>query len=254
MRRLWTILSIAAVANLLALAAFVGWLVGTQRLNVDRVREIRLMLTESLPAQAQREQSEREAAEWAAEPAAPPVEGMARSSEDLVEARRDLSEVDRQRLERLRREVQDLQRELSRREATLQEQRQEFELRAEAFREERARVQAVDGSAQFKKSVRLLEGLVPARGAAVLRALMSGSEDPLGEGDDAGDGAENVAQQDPHKMVTGKDRAVSYLNAMQERPRLKVISELAKDEPELAAELLERLRTRGLAALGDQGS
>ena len=44
-----------------------------------------------------------------------------------------------------------------------------------------------------------------------------------------------------------RDEAVGYLNAMQDRARTKIVGELVKSgETELAAELLEELRIRGV--------
>ena len=40
----------------------------------------------------------------------------------------------------------------------------------------------------------------------------------------------------------------AYLNAMQERTRTKVLDEFIKSDPKVATDLLERLRTRGIAA------
>jgi hypothetical protein len=49
---------------------------------------------------------------------------------------------------------------------------------------------------------------------------------------------------------TGTDQVVAYLNAMEDRTRTKIITEFQKQDPALAAELLERLRTRATLAAG----
>ena len=48
------------------------------------------------------------------------------------------------------------------------------------------------------------------------------------------------------------DQVVSYLNAMQERTRTKIIDEFIKSDPKMATDLLERIRTRGMLARGPE--
>ncbi len=45
MKKLWTILSVLAIANLLAMLGFVGYLKATDRLSMDRMRELREKFT-----------------------------------------------------------------------------------------------------------------------------------------------------------------------------------------------------------------
>jgi len=69
MKTIWSIVSALAVGHLLALAGFGGWLVATERLDIERVRAIREMVQETIPEQQAREDTELEAAETAAEAA-----------------------------------------------------------------------------------------------------------------------------------------------------------------------------------------
>ncbi|MFT3686204.1 MAG: hypothetical protein QM783_14990 [Phycisphaerales bacterium] len=41
MKRVWNMLAFLAIANLLAIGGFVGWLAATDRLSVDRLRTLR---------------------------------------------------------------------------------------------------------------------------------------------------------------------------------------------------------------------
>lgn len=246
MRRIWTMLSVVAVANLLGLLGFVAWLVASDRLGVDRLREIRAMLSETRAAQAAREEAEEAAMDSAADEG--DDRGVALSSADLVSLRLEGIEVDRERRERLSAEAEALRSALANQERILREQREAFERERRAFEDERARVKATDGDAQFRKAVKVLDGMRPQDAAEIIRAILGGGGDPLVPGDDAGDagGGDARGAQEPREV--GMDRAVSFVNAMQERTRLKLMTELAKDEPALAADLLERLRTRGVPA------
>jgi len=48
MKALWTALSIFAVANLIATASFVGWLVNADRLDSDRAKRVREIFTTTI--------------------------------------------------------------------------------------------------------------------------------------------------------------------------------------------------------------
>ena len=76
-------------------------------------------------------------------------------------------------------------------------------------------------NAQFKKALSTLEGLKPDKAKLALQQLLDKKE---------------------------VDQVVSYLNAMQERNRTRIIDEFIKSDPGTATDLLERLRTRGLIA------
>lgn len=246
MRRIWTMLSVVAIANLLGLGAFVIWLVVNDRLGVDRVREIREMLSETRSAQMARERAEADAADAERTTKQSEARGVALSSADLVSLRLEGIEVDRERRERLLAEAEALRSTLAGQERVLREQREAFERERDVFEGERARVLATDGDAQFRKAVKVLDGMRASDAAEIIRAILEGGDDPL-----AGDVGEGGAVGAQESRDLGMDRAVSYLNAMQERTRLKLMTELAKDEPALAADLLERLRTRGVSVAQD---
>src|SRR6185295_11464722 len=78
MKKIWTGLSVIAVANLLALAGFAGWLVKSDRLDMDRIRHMRVELAKTITqqkteedaakAKAEEEHKQAEAARLAAKP------------------------------------------------------------------------------------------------------------------------------------------------------------------------------------------
>ncbi len=244
MRRIWTILSVLAIGNLVALVGLVGWLGASGRLSVDRVRSMREMLGETAEAQAAREKSNAEEAEASAEG---DDRGVALSSAELMEMRLDGIEADRERRRRLAQEARDLGASLAQRESALQRDREALATEREAYEEYLASIAQTDGDAQFRKAVKVLDGLKAQDAAGIITALIESGKDGLMDGEEGSEGAEDAADA-PGLRMGGVDRAVSYVNAMQERSRLKLMAELSADRPELAADLLERLRSRGIAA------
>jgi len=219
-RSLWTVVSVVAVANLLALLGFAGWLVASDRLDVQRLERIREMLAETRAQQEAREQEEAEAeqaaeeqAEATAEAARPPA-----AAAERLDAQRELEMIAQRRTARSQRAVTDYRRTLEQEWAQLQEAKEDFARERAAFEAMRDEIVALEGDEQFKKTLRLYESLKPDEAANLLRRRY-----------DQGD-------------VTA---VVTFLDAMQTRSASKVIAAM---EPEVAADLLERLRTHGLRA------
>lgn len=223
MKTLLISVAVIAVANLVALLGFAGWLVGSGRLDAERLHVVRAMFAETIQDQKSREtaqsaanESLARAAEQARKDARPPM-----TATEQLAARVEATEIDRQRAERLRREVADLQRGLEQREAELERQRHEFSRERDEFNRMREDLVAQTTSEQFKKALATLEGLKAADAKKALVELIT---------------------VDP---VKGIGQVASYLNAMDERARTKVVTEFIKDDSKLAAELLERIRVRG---------
>lgn len=221
MKHLFTAVALVAIINTLVLAGVAGWLAMNDRLDRGRLQQVRQMLSETITEQQAREaaaQAEQdrtaEAEALEARLSAPPV-----SASELLTARIEASEIDRQVIARLRREVDDLKAELSRERRRLDDDRAVFVAEKDAFEAMRERLQEIEGDEQFRKSLSVLEGLKPADAKTTLQQLI-----------DAG----------------GQEQVVSYLDAMQARIRTKVMAEFVKDAPDLAAELLEDLRVRGI--------
>jgi len=221
MRALWTVITTVALANLLAVGGFVGWLVASDRLGLDRLEEIREMLSETRQAEEARLEEERieqeriETEEEAAQrEALPPL-----TAGDRLLLTSESAEATRQRLERMRREIEDLQRTIRAEADRLDERTSAFEQERAAFNAMRDQIAAVEGDEQFKKTVTLLEGLPPARASEMLLEI--------------------VDQGEP-------EQAIAYLDALQTRTASKILA--AIDDPAMAADLLERLRVYGLEA------
>jgi len=228
MRSIWTVVSILAVANLLAMGGFVGWLVMTDRLNEDRVERIRTMLAETTEEEAARLAKEKAAAEAAAQAAAAEAASsvLPLGVEQSVQVKLDLSEVDRERLRRTDREVADLRRAFEAEQLALEEERERFRKEKAAYEAWRREIAETEGDDQFQKTLSVYEGLKPDKAGEGLTALLA-------------DGM--------------RDQVVTYLSAMEERQRVKIMDEFVQRDPALAAELLEDLRRHGVEMPAAQG-
>lgn len=241
MKTIWSVLSIIAVANMVAAALFLAFLALTDRLDTRRVHELKEVLATTIAQRSMAEQAEQDAAE-PIDDAQAADDDIALSASELLELRIIQSEVDLQRKQRLAREIKDLQRAQSLAHQQLVDERAAFDAEVKAFRDELARLRAIDGSRQFKKAVKVLDGLAAEDAVAVLRAMIDGGGDPAMELASA----DGTAVGDAELGVDGMTRAVSYLNAMQERSRTRVVSTIAAEDPVLAAQLLEEIRKRGV--------
>lgn len=219
MKQILKIVAALACINVVAILALVGWLVSEGRLDRQRALEVVGVLGETREARAEREEAARlEAA--AADAPKPLADGDVRDTDTRNRDRIELTMVDRERLERLQREVRDLQAQLRHQRQMLDQDRARFEAEKAAFQAMRDRLYAIDGAEYFRKSLEVFNGMKPADVRPVFNAL----------------------------IAEGKtEEVISYLAAFDERHRARVMTEFVKGgEVELAADLLESLRTRGL--------
>lgn len=229
MKMLWTILSTLAVANLLTLIGVVGWLATSDRLDVGRLREVRSLFAPTLSSEEAR-LAEEEAQSAAAEAEAalkakegtPPV-----TSADRLRFSVQESEAEVQRRLRFEREIDDLRRALRAERDKLDRDIAGLQAEREAWERERASVLAVARDEQFQKTLSTYEQLKPDQAKVALQQLLSDNQ---------------------------MERVIAYLDNMQDRTRTKIIDEFIKDDPKLAADLLERLRARGVEPRGTPGS
>jgi len=105
--------------------------------------------------------------------------------------------------------------------AKLEEREKKLQTDRDAFAAERKKIAATEGDKQFQLALATLEGQKPADAKKVLRAMLDAPT---------------------HQT----DQVVSYLAKMDEGKRAKIMAEFVKEDPAVAAELLERLRIRGL--------
>ena len=94
---------------------------------------------------------------------------------------------------------------------------------------------------QFRTALETLEAQKPKDAKATLQAMIDADG---GNATTGGTGA--AAKASP--TAGGRKQVVTYLTAMDEEMRSKVMAEFIKTDPRLAAELLEQLRTRGIDA------
>lgn len=243
MNRIWMVVSTVALANILAIAGLVGWLKMTDRLDTERLGKIRSMLSVTISAEKARLVAEEAAATEDAKQKAE-AEKMAKPPQNAgqqITAQTQQRDIQQQDLLRLQQELRLLRDELANRERTLATQRTEVEegfKRLEAAKTEWERTLA---DKQFRTALETLEAQKPKDTKATLQAMI----DADGGGAATGGTAAAAKGSTP---LGGRKQVVTYLTAMDEEMRSKVMAEFIKTDPRLAAELLEQLRTRGIDA------
>lgn len=253
MKTVWNIISVIAVANLLALAGVLLWLKSSDRLDTDRARAVRQMFSTTVTAnkaKADAAAKEAEAAKALAEAEAKANKPPLTSSEKL-QSRVELTNLDEQRMQRIRREVEDLRTALAREREELDKRWTQLETDRKAFEQLVADSTNGVSDEQFRKSLDVLQGLkAPAAKQLLVQMLNdTGGANPA---TGAQDGAQASAQVNASGLRDQRmKRVTEYLNAMDERARGKIMAEFTKDDPALAAELLDALRRHGQFARAD---
>ena len=225
MKAAWNVITLVALANLIAIIGFVWWLHFSGRLDMDRLEEVRTLMSETIAEQNARESADAAAAEQAAieQTQAERMSGPPVTAQEALALRLETSEIDSLNLQRLRREVDDLRETLARERRVFDQSQTSFEADKAAFEAMREEIAEIEGDAQFAKSVEVLDTLKSAEAKAVLAQLYA---------------------TDPVQVIT-------YLDAMDSRARANVIRAFNKDgQTDLAADLLEALRLHGLEAGG----
>ncbi|MEL6796440.1 MAG: hypothetical protein AAFO89_06400 [Planctomycetota bacterium] len=226
MKALFTAVSVLAIVHLLAVVGFVGWFIGTGRVDDRRVAELSSMVAETTAARDAREAEEAAAADAEAAASEAVSDDIPLTAEQQIDRKLTLSEADRQVVQRMRREVEDLRRALAAERDLLDDQRSEFIAERDAFNRERERIIATEGDEQFQQVL------------ATLKTMKS-------------DLAHELLSTTIDQEAEGEDIAVAYLDNLPTRSRAKIIDEFNAQDPALAARLLERLRIRGTIAAAD---
>lgn len=241
MKTIWNILSVLAVANLLAILGFVGWLKSTERLDLGRVRAVKEALVETIPAQQAREaelaaakDAEDKLAAAKAKESKPPM-----TAQEKLAVRLEATELDTQRYKKLQSDIEAMQTNLRAQAERLNAERAAFEAEKSSFAALRKEIETKTADEQFKKTLAALEGMDVKNAVQTLQELLAGAGAVAGTA-----GAANPT--DP--AVAGEDRVMRYLNAMSPSKRNEILNALGKTQPQLAAKLLERLRTYGVLA------
>ena len=255
MKTILNIIVVLAIANLLAIGGFIGWLRLSDRLNWDRAGEVRRLLSKTITDEKTEQQAaeakvvaDKKAAEEAAKAARPPL-----TAEERLAARIEATRLDDERINRLHREVEDLQRGLAAERTALDTDKAAFEAQRKEFEEGVRSTQLAQTDAQFQKSLTVLTTLKPAQAATLIQQLITNGQSkfaPVSNGSSGGNGP-LIANGSPATnsasppAQAGLADALRYLDAMDDRPRWKIISEIIKTDPKLATQLLEQLRKRG---------
>lgn len=234
MRNLWTIASVLAIANLFAIGSFVGWLGASGRLDRERFDELKELLAETPQEREARlaaDMTEAEQREEEMQQLRERVERLMTSpmtAEELVVLQQEAAMAADQRMTRAMRKLEDLRDLLARERAETDRLGEAIEMQRAAFEARITERDKLIGQEQFRTAVDALQGQRAPAARAMLMALWDGQADP------------------PEGKLDGRSMVVEYLRAMEDRQRNKVLAEFAKDDPALAAVLLERLRTDGV--------
>lgn len=233
MRTIWTIISMLALANLLAVAGFIGWLGMSDRLSEGRIERVRAVFA---PTNAQ-EKSDNATADAEAKRAASEAQeaarvgGMPMPSVDRTRTLEELEAIANMRVARAEGEVKRMREALELSWEELRRERARFEETRSAFETMRAELQATEGSEQFRKAVALYESVGTESATNMLRQIMEGSR----------------PRNESLRTVAG------YLNAMKPRNAAQIIKQFEASDPALAADLLERIRSLGVDAAAPEG-
>ena len=222
MKTLLKLVLVLAVANLLAVAGFVGWLFASGRVDGERVTRVRDIFR---PTIAEEEAARAEAANTAAEAdrlAADDlrVRGLPLASGEEIAAEdrfRDRATLALKSLEEQHRRMQD---DLRSREEAVTEREEALTARQEEWEASIADSKDRQTNAQFRKAVRLLEAAPPKQGREwILELIKSGRA----------------------------DLAVTYLDAMNPAKSANLLKAFKSEgDAMVATDLLERLRKLGL--------
>ena len=222
MKTLLKLVLVLAVANLLAVAGFVGWLFASGRVDGERVTRVRDIFR---PTIAEEEAARAEAGNTAAEAdrlAADDlrVRGLPLASGEEIAAEdrfRDRATLALKSLEEQHRRMQD---DLRSREEAVTEREEALTARQEEWEASIADSKDRQTNAQFRKAVRLLEAAPPKQGREwILELIKSGRA----------------------------DLAVTYLDAMNPAKSANLLKAFKSEgDAMVATDLLERLRKLGL--------
>lgn len=225
MRAVWIALCSLLVIHVIAGIAFMGWLRASGRLNRDRVHRV----VEIFRPTIAQERADRKLAEKVEAEAKEQAAALARLEEvadgpttvaDRLATDQQARELSLRKIERLQREIRDLTRNMEFARQQIGAQKADIDRERAAFEAYRQREIALKADDEFQRAVQTYEGLKPKQAKVMFQEL-------IGRGE--------------------KDKVVDYLAAMQLRKSAAVLGEFkADDEVAQAAELVERLRGRGI--------
>src|SRR5262245_29791074 len=175
MKTIWMIISTMALANLLAVAGFVGWLGATGRLSRERIERVRLILAPTLADEAAAEAAKPGSADAAAANSSPAgsAETIPVSAAERLRDQEVQTEAGLQHLLRRESEIRAMQSLLQRENDRLVKRQADLAAAEAAFAAERKRVEETDGAEQFKKALATLSGVKPREAQTMLSELLT---------------------------------------------------------------------------------
>ncbi len=223
MKLIWNLIAVLAIANLLGIVGFVGYLFNTDHLDQNRVQHIREMLSTTITEEAATTAATQEDARIKAEENAYLV-SLDDPSEGVEERTQRIRRTDEVLLEQRRRFEQDrknIERIIEARMNEVESKWDELIAARTQFRDEVERQRQLVEDEQFQKTVDILKGL--------------SGEDLKGKVDAL--------------LADGQiDYVVDLLNAFDKRSAQKLMKEYqSQTENKLAADLLMRLKERGIS-------
>lgn len=230
MKSIWTLIAILAVAHLLTLIGFVGYLAGTDRMSRERLESVRDLFVMTVAEAKTAKEAEEAAAAASGAGASTNVlnrldgggEMPGSGSANRIDRLKTNDELMREREMRLEKDRDILKKSLESENRKLQAKRDELGRQEAAFDAKIEAQKLLREDEQFQKMVSVLKGL-PAKD-------MKAKFDAF--------------------IAEGKiDLVVDVLDAFDARTAQKVLKEYkTPEENVLAAELLVRLKDRGLTA------
>lgn len=248
MKTIWNIIAVIALANLIAVLSFVGFLVASDRLNMERASDLRQRVAKTVSTQKQEEEAERQKAieENRATEEAKKANRPALTAAEQLAARIEATELDRQRADRMKTEVASIQVKLTEQRDALIKAQKQLDDDRKAFEAFVAQRTALDNDVQFQKTLGLLASVKPSEAKAMLSEILLTGEPAApnvpSTGVVPGGTADLSASPTTNSATPGMRRVIQYLDALDDRPRTKILSEFIKADPKLAAELLEGVR------------
>lgn len=212
---------VLAIANLLGIVGFVGWLYGSDRLNRERIDRIRAILSPTLAEDAVAAATEQKKAEEEVKKKEEEAKlaGSPETAASLLARQREAEEAKEATIVRLRQELTQLQAQLAKANELVAADRDAVTQQQKAVAAQREQLRKKKQTEQFKSALASLEAQKPAVARQILQALID-----QGRTTDV----------------------IDYIEAMGEETRAKLIGEFAKTDQKLAADLLSAIRARGV--------
>ncbi len=249
MRSLMIIVITVLVVNFLAMMGFAGWLLGTDRVDRERLVAAVDLFRPTLAEEAAQDEAAAEA-ESDAQKVVDHNAYLASVSEgpltinDRLRANAMANEMATQRVHKLQREIDDLKSHLDRVKGELKEQKLALDDERRKFRANVDREVKLRQDESFLNAVKMYEQLKPRQAKQLFQTMLDEVEAIRGQAN---------AAESPRQRKTLDDQAeakmtelIDYLATMQKRKSAAILREFkAPEEISQAQQLIDALRRRG---------